>query len=66
MEREITSEREERLLTIDEVAVFLHMNPMTVYAWVKDGRIPAFKIGRVWRFRKTEIEEWLRKQKYRK
>jgi len=66
MENETTLEKEERLLTIDEVAEFLHMNPMTVYSWVRDGKIPAFKIGKVWRFRKTEIYEWLKKQKYKK
>ncbi len=60
MEKEITFEKEKRLLTIDEIAEFLHMNPMTVYSWVKDGKIPAFKIGKVWRFRKTEIDEWLK------
>jgi len=66
MENKITLEKEERLLTIDEVAEFLHVNPMTVYAWVKDEKIPAFKIGKVWRFKKTEIDEWLKKQKYKK
>lgn len=66
MEKGTTLEKEERLLTIDEVAEFLHINPMTVYAWVKDGKIPAFKIGKVWRFKKTEIDEWLKKQKYKK
>ncbi|MCX5719986.1 MAG: helix-turn-helix domain-containing protein [Nitrospirae bacterium] len=66
MENKITLEKEERLLTIDEVAEFLHVNPMTVYVWVKDGKIPAFKIGKVWRFRKSEIDNWLRKQKYKK
>ena len=58
--------KEERLLTIYEVAEFLHINAMTVYSWVRDGKIPAFKIGKVWRFRKTEIDEWLKKQKYKK
>lgn len=66
MKNKITLEKEERLLTIDEVAGFLHVNPMTVYAWVKDEKIPAFKIGKVWRFRKSEIDNWLRKQKYKK
>ena len=66
MKKEITLEEEKRLLTISEVAEFLQMNSMTVYSWVKDGKIPAFKIGKVWRFRKTEIDEWLKKQKYKK
>jgi predicted DNA-binding transcriptional regulator AlpA len=54
VETRTTLEKEERLLTIDEVAEFLRINPMTV------------KIGKVWRFRKTEINEWLKKQKYKK
>jgi len=66
MGNETISEKEKRLLTLDEVAEFLHVNPMTVYSWVRDGKIPAFKIGKVWRFRKTEIDEWLKKQKYKK
>ena len=66
MEKELTSEKEERLLTLDEVAAFLHMNPMTLYLWVKDGKLPAFKIGKVWRFIKKEIDEWLKSQKYTK
>jgi PTS system nitrogen regulatory IIA component len=66
MKKVTTLYKEERLLTIDEVAEFLHINPMTVYAWVKEGKIPAFKIGKVWRFRKTEIDKWLKKQKYKK
>jgi nitrogen PTS system EIIA component len=66
MTKEALSENEERLLTIEEVAGFLHMNPMTVYAWVREGKIPAFKIGKVWRFRKTDIESWLKSQKYTK
>ena len=66
MDKRTNLHNEERLLTIDEVADFLHINPMTVYAWVRDGKIPAFKIGKVWRFRKTEIDKWLKKQKYKK
>ena len=66
MANETILEKDKRLLTLDEVAEFLHVNPMTVYSWVRDGKIPAFKIGKVWRFRKTEIDEWLKKQKYKK
>jgi len=66
MKKITTLYKEDRLLTIYEVAEFLHINSMTVYAWVKEEKIPAFKIGKVWRFRKTEIDKWLKKQKYKK
>ena len=59
-------EMEERLLTIDDIAEFLQVNPMTIYAWVRDGKIPAFKIGKVLRFKKSEIDEWLKNKKYKK
>ena len=59
-------EMEERLLTIDDVAEFLQVNPMTIYSWVRDGKIPAFKIGKVLRFKKSEIDAWLKKKKYKK
>ena len=66
MKKIITKHIDERLLTIDEVANFLNINPMTIYSWVREGKIPAFKIGKVWRFQKSEIDKWLKKQKYKK
>jgi len=48
------------LLTVDKVADFLRVRPSTVYEWAKDGRIPASKVGRLWRFSREEIEAWVR------
>ena len=48
------------LLTVDEVAAFLRVKPATVYEWAKDGKIPASKIGRLWRFRRDDVEAWVR------
>lgn len=48
------------LLTVDEVAEFLRVKPSTVYEWAKQGKIPASKVGRLWRFRREDVEAWVR------
>src|SRR5579872_4062568 len=48
------------LLTIEEVAEVLRLQPETVRQMARDGRVPAHKIGKVWRFGRTEIEQWVR------
>jgi excisionase family DNA binding protein len=47
-------------LTAEELAGYLKVDIMTIYRLAKDGRIPAAKIGHLWRFKKTEIDEWFK------
>ena len=49
------------ILTVSEVAKYLRINPQTVYRKAKTGELPAVRIGRAIRFRRTELEEWLNK-----
>ena len=48
------------LMTVEEVAEYLRVKPSSVYEWVKNGKIPAAKVGRLWRFQREQIEEWVR------
>ena len=50
---------DEAFLTTDEVLDYLHVNLRTVYRLIKAGKIPAVRVGRQWRFRKTDIDAWL-------
>jgi PTS system nitrogen regulatory IIA component len=50
---------EESILTIEEVAKYLRVSERTVYDWAQKGEIPSGKIGTVWRFKKSEIENWV-------
>ena len=50
---------DETFLTTDEVLEYLHVNLRTVYRLIKAGKIPAVRVGRQWRFRKTDIDAWL-------
>jgi len=47
------------ILTLGEVAKYLKVSERTVYEWAQKGEIPAGKIGTVWRFKKSELEEWV-------
>ena len=47
------------ILTIEEVAKYLRVSDRTVYDWAQKGEIPAVKIGTVWRFKKSEVENWV-------
>ena len=50
---------EDGILTIEEVAKYLRVSERTVYDWAQKGEIPSGKIGTVWRFKKTDIEQWV-------
>jgi PTS system nitrogen regulatory IIA component len=50
---------EETILTIEEVAQYLRVSERTVYDWAQKGEIPSGKIGTVWRFKRSEIEQWV-------
>ena len=50
------------LMTIAETARYLSLHPMTVYQLAQQGKLPAMKIGRAWRFKPEDLEAWLRTQ----
>ncbi|MBC8444812.1 MAG: helix-turn-helix domain-containing protein [Chloroflexi bacterium] len=46
-------------MTIDDVAKYLSLHPLTVRRLAKDGEIPAFKVGRQWRVKRKLLDQWL-------
>lgn len=55
-----SSETINEVLTAGEVASYLRVSLSTIYRLLKNGDLPAFKIGSDWRFNRVHIEEWLR------
>lgn len=53
----------DELITIKDVAEFLQIAEKTIYRMAADGKIPAFKVGGSWRFKRREIENWLESQR---
>ncbi len=52
----------ETLLTASEIAQHLRLHVETVYRLIHQKRLPAIKIGGQWRFRQSEVEQWLSMQ----
>lgn len=50
------------MMTIKEVADYLKITEKTAYRLVAGGEIPGFKVGGSWRFRRTEIDQWIDRQ----
>lgn len=46
------------IMTLEEVAKYLKLKPQTIYTWAQTGKIPAAKLGKEWRFRKSVIDKW--------
>ncbi len=46
-------------LTPQEVSDLLRVSVYTVRRWIKEGNLPAYKVGRGWRIRESEVGEWL-------
>lgn len=47
------------IMTVREVASYLHLSQATVYQMARNGQIPVARIGRTWRFTKESINSWL-------
>ena len=49
----------EAWLTVEQVAAHLNIASITVYRWIEAEKIPCHKVGRQWRFKATEVDEWV-------
>ena len=50
------------ILTVKEICELLRVHQGTVYKLVKQGKIPSFRIGADWRFRRDVVERWMVEQ----
>ena len=52
----------EDILTIRDVAEYLKVTEKTVYGLTQKGKIPGFKVGGQWRFRRGDLDAWIERQ----
>ena len=52
--------QDDRWLSVDEIAAYLGIKRDTVYKWIERKQMPAHKVGRLWKFRKDEVDHWVR------
>lgn len=50
------------ILTIRDVADYLKLTEKTAYKLVAEGKLPGFKVGGSWRFKKNDIDAWIKRQ----
>ena len=49
-------------LTTEEVLAYLNVTPRTIYRLIRTGELPAIRIGRQWRFRRSDLDAFLDRQ----
>ena len=50
------------VMTVQEVADYLKMKTVTIYKHAQTGKLPGFKVGSTWRFKKDTIDKWIERQ----
>ncbi len=53
----------DQILTLKEVAAYLKLAEKTAYRLVSEGKLPGFKVGGSWRFKREDLAAWIEKQK---
>lgn len=49
----------EKWIGLEETAEYLGIKSVTLRKWIKEKKIPCHKIGKLWKFKKAEIDEWV-------
>jgi excisionase family DNA binding protein len=50
------------IMTVHDVAEYLRLSEAKVYKMANEGRVPALRMGKTWRFKKELIDEWIRRE----
>ena len=53
------SPEQERWLSVEEIAEHLGLKPDTIYKWLDRKKIPGHKVGRLWKFKVSEVDNWI-------
>ena len=60
----MTIENNDKWINLEEAADYLSVNKDTIRNWIRKGTgIPAHKIGKLWKFKKSELDEWKKRKK---
>lgn len=59
----MTQNNEDKWIGLEEAANYMDVTKDSVRNWIKKTDIPAHKIGKLWKFKKTELDEWIKSGK---
>jgi excisionase family DNA binding protein len=54
---------QERWVSVTEIAAHLGVNKDTVHKWIKNNNIPAHRVGKLWKFKISQVDEWIKNGK---
>ena len=49
----------EKWLSVEQIAEHLGVAPVTVYRWLEKSEIPAHRVGKLWKFKASEVDSWV-------
>lgn len=50
----------ERWLSVEEIAAHLGLSKETIYRWLDKEKVPAHRVGRLWKFKASEVDQWVK------
>ena len=50
----------EKWVNLEDIAVYLSMSEDTVRTWIKEGKLPYYRVGKRYKFKISEVDEWIR------
>jgi excisionase family DNA binding protein len=56
----MAKEPKSEIMTAEETCRYLKITPRTLYRYLRSRQIPAFKLGKEWRFVRSDLEQWIR------
>ena len=58
-------DKQKEVMTLREASQYLGISPDTLYKYLNEDKIPAFKLGNRWRFKKDLLDRWMEKKSER-
>lgn len=58
--KQTMAETEDRWLSMNEMCEHLGVSNDTIYKWIAKHAMPAHRMGRLWKFKKGEVDEWVK------
>jgi excisionase family DNA binding protein len=59
----VIEEMKDKWVNLEDIADYLSVTEDTARTWVREGKLPAFKVGRRYKFKLSEVDEWVRSGK---
>ena len=59
----MTKNENDNYISIDEAAEYLGIKTVTIRNWIKKEMVPAHKVGKLWKFERSELDEWVKSGK---